>query len=225
MTEELGTTQDIINARITLATGRGMVRGEAAAAIAALEASAAEALAAHSHLAARAYINIGTFSIWVGDLSRAAAAHRAGLEVARRFTSQQWERWLATAIAQDDFYAGEWAAAHEASSAITSLPGGQSYLDLALLQQEAVMADARGEDAAELRVAALVAQARAIGDPRPSIRPWRWRRGSQQPAAISRRQARTSRRRLARSSPPAQIFRLRLRKPPSPRMRLGRRRC
>ena len=165
MTEELGTTQDIINARITLATGRGIVRGEAAAAIAALEASAAEALAAHSHLAARAYINIGTFSIWVGDLSRAAAAHRAGLEVARRFTSQQWERWLATAIAQDDFYAGEWAAAHEASLAITSLPGGQSYLDLALLEQEAVMADARGEDAAELRVAALVAQARAIGDP------------------------------------------------------------
>ena len=166
MTEELGTTEDIISARITLATGRGIVAGDAASAIEALEASAQEALAANSHLAARAYINLGTFAQWIGDLPRGAAAHRAGLEVARRFTSRQWERWIGTSIAQDDFYAGDWAAAQDAAAAITSLAEGQAYMDNAVEALEATIAEARGDAAAaKTHASALVEQARVIGDP------------------------------------------------------------
>jgi class 3 adenylate cyclase len=166
MTEELGTTPDIINTRITVATGRGLLGGDVTRAIRELEASAAEALAANSHLAARAYINLGTFATWIGDLPRASAANRAGLEVARRFTSAHWESWLGTTIAQDDFYAGAWAAAEERAAAIMSLPGERRYMDNALIALLAVIAAARGDEAAaRARVAALVDQARLIGDP------------------------------------------------------------
>ncbi len=165
ITEELGTTEDILMSRITFAIGRAMLAGEVVAATHDLEKAVEDALAANSHLAARAYLNLSTFTVWLGDLRRASELNRAGLEVARRFTSHH-AQWIEATIVQDSYYAGEWDRAREGAEAFVANPGGAAYMDCPLMGVLAVVAAARGDRAAsDAHLAALVARARQIGDP------------------------------------------------------------
>ncbi len=166
VTEELGTTEDILNARITLLTGRGQLVGEVAAAARELEQVIEDALQANSHLAVRAYNNLATFTLGLGDLRRFAELSRAELEVARRFTSRQWVRWAEAAIVIGDFYTGEWDRALEGADAFAAGAGAAAYVDGSLTSLLAAISTARGDQpAADAHAAAFVTWARQLGDP------------------------------------------------------------
>lgn len=166
MTEELGTTEDILNGRITFALARATLTRDLATAIEETQKAADDALQANSHLAARALINVAAFTISLGDLRRAAEANRAGLEVAHRFTSLQWARWLEAARITDDFYAGEWDRAGQGAELLLASPAAEAYIGWQVRGALGAIAEARGDWlAAETHTASMVARAREIGDP------------------------------------------------------------
>ena len=166
MTEALGTSEDILNCRITLATGRAILGTDVSAAIQELQQIADDAVKANSHLAARAYINLASQTGWQGDLLRAAEVNRAGLEVIQRYTSAGLLTWFQVGIVEDDFYAGEWARAADQAEAILARPRSEGYMDHALHGVLATIAAAQGDAfTAKARVSTIVEQARAIGDP------------------------------------------------------------
>jgi class 3 adenylate cyclase len=166
LTETLGTTEEILNARITLITGRGTFTGEAAAAARELEQVVEDALQVNSHLAARAYNNLVVFVMRLGDLRRVAELNHAELEVAHRFTSPQWARWAEAGILQAAFYNGEWDRAQQGADAFSAGAGAAAYVDGSLSTLLASIAAARGDrPAAEAHVVASIDWAREIGDP------------------------------------------------------------
>jgi len=92
--------------------------------------------------------------------------NRAGLEVAERFTSDEWRLWFLSAIVDDDFYAGAWDRAQSGAEAIMARPGARPIADNTLIGVLATIAAARGEQSvADAHLAALAARAREIGDP------------------------------------------------------------
>jgi hypothetical protein len=130
-----------------------------------LEATLEDALRANSKVAARAYINLATFTGVAGELGRAAELARAGLAVAQRFTSRL-ELWLEAGIIQDDYYNGAWDRAIAAAEAFIENPRSTAYMTFALHGILASTAAARGDRArADAHAAELIAQAREIGDP------------------------------------------------------------
>ena len=165
LTEQLGTTEDILNFRITLAIGHAVIALDVPAAVRELEGVVEDALRANSHLVARAYINLASFSAWMGDLRRTAELNRAGREVHQRFTGGEWGLWFDYAIAEDDFYAGEWDRAAESANAILN-SGKDLYRGQAMMGLLTSIAAARGDEpGARSHRAALVVRAREIGDP------------------------------------------------------------
>ena len=166
ITQELGTTEDVLSIRITLITARAAQTEDLARARAELEATIEDALRANSHLAARAYINLAYFTSQLGDLRRAKQENRAGLEVAQRFTSLQWTRWLQTAITEDNFWTGEWESAKADAERQLAAGSGRAYVHGPLLSCLANIAAARGDRAiAEQHATELVTWAREVGDP------------------------------------------------------------
>ena len=165
VTEELGTAEDILNGRITLAMSRASLTGDVAAAIREFEAVLEDALRTNSWVAARAYNNLASYSTVAGDLRRAAEFSRAGMEAARRFTSRL-ERWLEASLIYDDYCTGAWDRAIEAAEAFIEAPGAARYMAYALHGLLAHTAAARGDRAgAHAHAAAFLSGAREIGDP------------------------------------------------------------
>jgi class 3 adenylate cyclase/tetratricopeptide (TPR) repeat protein len=166
MNEALGTAEDILNSRITLATGRAILGSDVSDAVGELRRIAEDAVKANSHLAARAYVNLASLTAWLGDLPAAAEVNRAGLNVAQRFTSSSLLSWFHIGIVENDFYVGEWARAAEEAEAILARPRSEFYMDHALLGALASITAAQGDgDAAKGWLTTLVEQARGIGDP------------------------------------------------------------
>jgi hypothetical protein len=164
-TEQIGTLEDILNVRITVATGHGMLAGDVARGARELEAIVEDAIRANSHLVARAYINLASFTGWLGDLRRVAELDRDGLAVTRRFMSGEWALWFEWAIVEDDFYAGEWDRASASARTILDRRA-ELYMDHALYGVLAVIAAARGDEVtARDQTATLVDRVRAVADP------------------------------------------------------------
>ena len=165
VTEELGTIEDVLNIGITLITGRAATTEDIARAIGELEAMIEDALRANSHLAARAYINLGYFHSQLGDLGSARQDYSAGMEVARRFTSQPWVHWHGSSLVEIDFYTGEWEAAKANAERLLEA-GGATYVHGPLITCLANLAAARGDRrTAEIHTAELVTWAADVGDP------------------------------------------------------------
>jgi predicted ATPase/class 3 adenylate cyclase len=165
LTEELGTAEDILNSRITLAMSLSSLDGDLAATLRELESALEDALQANSWVAARAYNNLASYSVLAGDLRRSAELARAGIETARRYTSRL-ERWLEAELIVSDFYAGDWDRAIEAAEAFVEDPGPAEYMDCAMHAVLAEAAAARGDrPAMDDHAATLIRRAREIGDP------------------------------------------------------------
>jgi class 3 adenylate cyclase/tetratricopeptide (TPR) repeat protein len=163
LSESVGTTADALNARINLGIGRNQTGDERG--MGDLEVALEQALQANSHVAARAYVNLASHLGTAGDLRRSAELHREGLEVARRFGSTL-ERWLRAECVLDDFHAGDWDTAIAGSLAYLAESTGQGYMDAAPRSVLASTAAARGDESlTRQEVAAILAQAREIGDP------------------------------------------------------------
>ena len=164
LTEELGTTADVVNARINLGLGHAY-HGDPPAAIRDLELALDQCLEANSHLATRAYVNLASILGTVGELRRSAELHREGLEVARRFVSHH-ERWLEAECAVDDYVAGAWDAAVAGASSFLEHRGRAEYMEVGARSVLAATAVARGDRASgDAHAHILLARAREIGDP------------------------------------------------------------
>jgi hypothetical protein len=163
LAESVGTTADILQARINLGLGRVHV-GDLAG-LNDLEAALKQALEANSHLAARAYVNLASHLCTLGELRRGSELHREGLEVARRLGSGL-ERWLRAECLLDDYHAGDWDTAVAGSVAYLAEPAAQGYMDAGPRFILASTAAARGDEGrSRQEAAAILAQAREIGDP------------------------------------------------------------
>ena len=163
LAQSVGTIADVLHARINLGTERAHTGDERG--VGDLEAALHQALQVNSHVAIRAYINLSSQLGTHGDLRRSAELHREGLQVARRFDSTL-ERWLQAECLLDDYQAGDWAVAVEASRAYLADSTGQGYMDVAarfVLAATAAAQDDHG--AAHVESTALLAQARETGDP------------------------------------------------------------
>ena len=163
LSESVGTTADVLHARINLGLGR--VHAGDLSGLGDLETALEQALEANSHLAVRAYVNLASHLGTMGELRRSAELHREGLEVAHRFGSTL-ERWLRAECLLDDFHCGDWEAAIGGSLAYLAESTGQEYMDVGPRFVLARTAAARGEEGlARQESAALLAQGREIGDP------------------------------------------------------------
>ncbi len=165
LSEQLGTSEDVLNAGINLAIGRA-THGDPHGAIRDHERSRDLCLQANSHLAARAYVNLASVTGTVGDLRRAAALHREGIEVARRVGSVPHEKWLTAECVLDDYYSGAWDAAVEGALAFLDDSDSAEYMDVGVRHVLAATAAARGDDlGARSHARILLSRGRAVGDP------------------------------------------------------------
>ena len=160
----LGTTEDYLNAWINLGLARnreGDLRG-----LDDLAGALDQALAANSHVAARAYVNLASMANTLGDLPRGRELHREGLAVAQRFGSGL-ERWLVSECVLDDYHAGDWDLAVPAARELADRSTVErQYMDVGPLSVLAGVALARGDDeAARTYAERMLAGAREIGDP------------------------------------------------------------
>ncbi len=164
LTEELGTTEEILNVRITLGLSHAC-HGDPQASIVELELALRQCQQANSHLASRAYLNLASILGTIGDLGRSAELHREGLEVARRLGSFQ-ERWLAAECVLDDYIAGAWDAAIDGALAFVEQQGASQYMEVSARYVLAATAAARGDRrGADAQARVMLTRAREIGDP------------------------------------------------------------
>jgi class 3 adenylate cyclase len=164
LAESLGTTNDALNARISVGiayNAEGDLRG-----MDELAKAAELAVAANSFVATRAYLNLASFSATLGDLDRAREYRDEGLALARRFGSGL-ERWLIVEAILDDYTTGEWdRAVATATGLLDQTEPGLHYMDQVALDVLALIELARGQrDAAQHHAAQALASAREIGDP------------------------------------------------------------
>ena len=142
----LGTTEEHLNAWINLGLARnrqGDLRG-----LDDLAGALDQALAANSHVAARAYVNLASMANTLGDLPRGRELHREGLAVAQRFGSGL-ERWLVSECVLDDYHAGDWDLAVPAARELADRSTVErQYMDVGPSSVLAGVALARGDDAA-----------------------------------------------------------------------------
>ena len=164
LTEEVGTTESILNARITVGIGHAHF-GDPQASIAALELALEQCLLANSHLAARAILNLASVLGTVGELERSARLHREGVELARRFGSlHEW--WLVAECAVDDYLSGEWNAAIAGASSFLDGADASQYMEVGARYVLAATCSARGDRAgADEHARITLVRAREIGDP------------------------------------------------------------
>jgi len=162
--EVFGSTEEILNTRITVCLGHAD-HGDPHATIRDLELALDQCLEAKSFLAARALLNLASFVGTVGDLRRSAELHREGVEVARRFGSFQ-EHWLVAECAIDDYTTGAWDAAIVGASAFLEHGGAAQYMEVGARAVLAATFAARGSRReADEHAGVMLARAREIGDP------------------------------------------------------------
>jgi predicted ATPase len=175
--ERFGTVEDVLNGRITFAMGMSAATGDLAAAIREFEAILEDALEANSYVAARAYNNLASYSLAAGEVQRSREYNRVGLRVAQRFTSRL-ERWLEAALIYTDYLRGDWDQARESAARFIDAPGPAAYMDVTVRAVLASTAAARGDQAAAgVHADAMIARARAIGDPQalqPALGMFAW---------------------------------------------------
>ena len=162
--KEFGTTEDVLQAWITLGIARigaGDPRGSDD-----LEGALAQALATNSYVATRAYLNLASKSVTLGDLRRGRRLHREGLALATRFRTFNI-RWLAAECVVDDYHAGRWEdAVRSARELLEESTGERHYMDGSLHTVLALTALARGDhDTAGAHSEQQLAIGRDIGDP------------------------------------------------------------
>jgi len=164
LAEELGSTEDILTARINLGIGYA-VTGDPQAAIRSHELTLEQALQANSHLATRACLNLGSACGTAGDLRRSAELHREGIELARRFGSFQ-EQWLLAECAVDDYVAGSWDAAIAGATAFLEHGTMARYMEVSARTVLAATSAARGasHEAGE-HAQILLTRGREVADP------------------------------------------------------------
>ncbi len=164
LAEELGTAEDVFEARIDL--GLALIYGgDPASGIAELEIALDETRRANSHIVTRAYINLASLLGTSGELRRSRELHREGLEFAGRFTSHH-TRWLAAECLTDDYYAGDWDRAIDGVWPFLENRGAMQYMDCAAHSVLATTAAARGDRSlSENQATHLLSRAREIGDP------------------------------------------------------------
>ena len=164
LTEELGTTEEILNARMNVGLGHAH-HGDPQAAVRDLEVAVDQCLQANSHLASRAYLNLASVLGTVGDLRRSAELHRDGVEVARRFGSHH-ELWLLAECAVDDYTTGAWDAAVAGASEFLETRGAARYMEVGAHAVLAAIFAARGaRPEADEHARVMLDRAREIGDP------------------------------------------------------------
>jgi ATP/maltotriose-dependent transcriptional regulator MalT len=131
-----------------------------------LEGAREQALAANSYVAARAYLNLASMTVTLGDLRRGRELHRQGLELAKRFGSFNL-RWLECECVMDDYNAGLWDEALARVRDLLDESGGERhYMDAWLHAVLSLTALARGEhDSALVESEQQLAMAQDIGDP------------------------------------------------------------
>jgi tetratricopeptide (TPR) repeat protein len=163
LAEALGTVNDALHARVSLGIARnreGDLRG-----MDDLETAAEQAIAANSHVATRAYLNLASFSVTLADLARAREYRELGLSAARRFGSDL-EHWLDAETILDDYTAGEWEPAVASAQRWFEGAAGQHYMDQVVWYVLALIELARGQgEAAQADAARALASAREIRDP------------------------------------------------------------
>jgi tetratricopeptide (TPR) repeat protein len=162
--KQFGTTEDVLQTWITLGLARnreGDLRG-----LDDLAGALEQALAANSYVAARAYLNLASFTITLGDLERGRRLHQEGLGLARRFGTFNL-RWLQSECVTDDYVSGQWdEAVAAARRLLDEAAGEQHYLDVSLYWVLGVVAAARADRVSALAHAReMLALAREIGDP------------------------------------------------------------
>ena len=164
LTEKLGTTEDILGVRITLATARAYY-GDPRASIDDLELIFEHAMRANSHLVARAGVNLASTLADQGDLLRSAQLHRETLDLALRLGSLLVD-WLTAECAMDDYISGEWDAAIAGALSFLDEQRAAGYMEPVAHQILAATAAARGDSSAATEHAGIgLARAREIGDP------------------------------------------------------------
>jgi tetratricopeptide (TPR) repeat protein len=162
--KEFGTTEDLLQAWITLGVARNMegdLRG-----LDDLAGALEQALASNSYVATRAYLNLASFSATLGDLERGRRLHREGLALATRFGSFNL-RWLECECVVDDYHAGQWDdAIANARELLERSAGERHYMDGWLHTVLALTSLARGDDRSALAHSEQqLAIGRDIGDP------------------------------------------------------------
>jgi class 3 adenylate cyclase len=162
--KEFGTTEDILQAWINLGIARNMegdLRG-----LDDLAAALEQALEVNSYVAARASLNLASFTITLGDLERGRRLHREGLALATRFASFNL-RWLESECVVDDYHSGQWDEAIASGRELLGrTPGERHYMDGWLHTVLALTALARGDDRLALsHDQQQLAIARDVGDP------------------------------------------------------------
>ena len=154
-----------------------LVHGGHGTAIDELESVLEDALRANSWVAARAYNNLATFSVAAGELSRSAEFTRAGVEVARRFTSRL-ELWLEAGLIQDDYYNGSWDRGIDAAEQFIEHPRCNRVHGLpASRHARGHGRRPRRSSGRDAHAAACIDQAREVGDPQvlqPSLGRCAW---------------------------------------------------
>jgi tetratricopeptide (TPR) repeat protein len=164
LAEELGSTADILTARINLGLGHAY-HGDPQAAIRDLQLALDQCLEANSHLATRACLNLGSITGTAGDLGRSARLHREGVELARRFGSFA-EKWLLAECAVDDYTGGVWDAAVAGATAFLEHQGATQYMEVGARGVLAATFAARGaRREADEHAQIMLVRAREIGDP------------------------------------------------------------
>lgn len=164
LAEELGSTEDILTARINLGLGYAY-NGDPQSAVRDLELALDRSLQANSHLATRACLNLASIIGTAGDLGRSAALHREGVELGRRFGSHH-EYWLLAECAIDDYTAGAWDAAIAGASAFLGHGSAARYMEHGARAVLAATSAARGARLeADEHARVMLTHAREIGDP------------------------------------------------------------
>ena len=165
ITEKLGSTEDILTARINLGIGYAKLTDDPQAAIRFHESTFEQALLANSHLATRACLNLGSTCGTAGDLRRSAEFHREGVELARRFGGFQ-EQWLGVECAIDDYMAGNWDAAIEYAAVFVEDASKARYMEHGARLVLAATSAAHGATReADEHATILLARGREVGDP------------------------------------------------------------
>ena len=162
LTEELGSNEEILNIRITLATAhayRGSPSLDRGARGGPRGCAPGELALRRPRLRQLASV-LGT----AGDLRRCADLHREGVEIARRFGSRL-EYWLMAECALDDYLAGRWEEAVTGATRFLEVRGAARYMDHVAHYVLASVAASRGGAGAGEHAQLMLAAARSSGDP------------------------------------------------------------
>ena len=154
----------------------GTARCEAGdfAGLADIERSLAIGLEIGSGDVARAYINVGSITEALGNVTRAEEVHRAGLEAARRTENAISEQWLRAELANDWYRLGRWEDALREIEAYPLNRDEPRYMDGNVVALSLSISEARGSRPQLDDLEWLVALGSTLGDPQAVLPMLSW---------------------------------------------------